>query len=265
MREGVASPARTGAGRNSLSPASLGAERQQHPPNTRQTLPRLGRRGGIPHSPRSRRGPGQRPRQRPSPAPAGPFSHPQPPAEPPTKPGLPGHSPPPQPTPPACQQRVPARRGPALTRGARFALLLLLALLLGTILGAEPRRASLRAVFLLRLLRQLAVEVFLRLGGRAARLPHARHVAAAAPPSHTRDEREGGSERRGRPSALWWARGTPGRLEDSAGEGWRKEGRASGAGGFCGGVTVLAKNATFFFSSSPVYFNTSCLRCIYSI
>lgn len=42
----MASPARTGAGRNSLSPASLGAERQQHPPNTRQTLPRLGRRGG---------------------------------------------------------------------------------------------------------------------------------------------------------------------------------------------------------------------------
>lgn len=201
----MASPARTGAGRNSLSHQGIPLVL-----NGSSTLPTparpflvAGGGGGNPPQPTQPPRAGTAASAAPTTRTAGPFSHPQPPAEPPTKPGLPGHGPPPQPTPPACQQWVPARRGPALTRGARFALLLLLTLLLGAILGAEPRRASLRAVFLLRLRRQLAVEVFLRLGGRAARLPHARHVAAAAPPSHTRGEREGGSERRGRPSALW--------------------------------------------------------------
>lgn len=231
MREGVASPARTGAGRTSLSPASLGAERQQHPPNTRQTLPRRG--GGIPHSPRSRRGPGQRPRQRPSPARRDPLATHSRPLNRLRSPVCRVTDPLPQPTPPACQRRVPARRGPALTRGARFALLLLLALLLGTIPGAEPRRASLRAVFLLRVRRQLAVEVFLRLGGRAARLPHARHVAAAAPPSHTRGERDGGREGAsgGDGPPLYGERG-------ARREGWRTPpGRG---GGRRGGLGVLA-------------------------
>lgn len=101
---------------------------------------------------------------------------------------------------PARQRRVAARRGPAPTRRARSALLLLLALLLGTIVGAEPGRA----VPVLGLGGQLAVQVLLPL----LRPPHARHVTAAAPPRAHGASR---GERRGRRHALWCARGTPGR------------------------------------------------------